>query len=37
MGSFVTPTTAMPLTGLMALFGFLGLGTYLLFRPGKPG
>jgi len=37
MGAFPTPTTAMPLTGLMALFGFLGLGTYLLFRPRKPG
>jgi DHA1 family bicyclomycin/chloramphenicol resistance-like MFS transporter len=37
MGSFVTPTTPMPLTGLMALFGFLGLGTYLLFRPRSPG
>jgi MFS transporter, DHA1 family, multidrug resistance protein len=37
MGSFVTPTTPMPLAGLMALFGLLGLGTYLLFRPGKPG
>jgi DHA1 family bicyclomycin/chloramphenicol resistance-like MFS transporter len=37
MGAFVTPTTAMPLTGLMALFGFLGLGTYLLFRPPSPG
>jgi len=37
MGSFVTPTTPMPLTGLMALCGLLGLGTYLLFRPAKPG
>jgi hypothetical protein len=33
MGSFVTPATPMPLAGLMALFGLLGLGTYLLFRP----
>ena len=37
MGSFVTPATPMPLAGLMALFGALGLGTYLLFRPRKPG
>ena len=37
MGSFVTPTTPMPLTGLMALFGFLGLGMYLLFRPRPAG
>jgi DHA1 family bicyclomycin/chloramphenicol resistance-like MFS transporter len=37
MGSFVTPATPMPLAGLMALFGLLGLGTYLLFRPRKPG
>jgi hypothetical protein len=37
MGSFVTPTTPMPLTWLMSLCGLLGLGTYLLFRPAKPG
>jgi len=36
MGSFVTPTTPVPLAGLMALCGLLGLGTYLLFRPRLP-
>jgi len=37
MGSFVTPATPLPLTGLMALFGISGLVTYLLFRPRPPG
>ena len=37
MGAFVTPKTPVPLTGLMALFGFFGVATYLLFRPRKPG
>ena len=37
MGAFVTPTTPVPLTGLMALFGVSGVTTYLLFRPRKPG
>jgi DHA1 family bicyclomycin/chloramphenicol resistance-like MFS transporter len=37
MGAFVTPTTPVPLTGLMALFGMAGVTTYLLFRPRKPG
>ena len=37
MGSFVTPTTPLPLTGLMALFGVTGVTTYLLFRPRQPG
>jgi len=37
MGSFVTPQTAIPLTGLMALFGVGGVATYLLFRPHRPG
>jgi DHA1 family bicyclomycin/chloramphenicol resistance-like MFS transporter len=37
MGSFATPTTPVPLTWLMAMFGLLGLGTYLLFRPRPPG
>ena len=36
MGSFVTPSTAVPLTGLMALFGLGGVATYLLFRPHQP-
>jgi DHA1 family bicyclomycin/chloramphenicol resistance-like MFS transporter len=37
MGAFVTPTTPVPLTGLMALFGVCGVSTYLLFRPREPG
>ena len=37
MGAFVTPTTPVPLTGLMALFGMAGVTTYLLFRPRQPG
>ena len=37
MGAFVTPTTPVPLTGLMALFGICGVATYLLFRPRQPG
>ena len=37
MGAFVTPTTPVPLTGLMALFGTTGLATYLLFRPRPAG
>jgi hypothetical protein len=37
MGSFVTPTTPLPLTGLMALFGLGGVTTYLLFRPRRAG
>jgi hypothetical protein len=37
MGAFVTPTTAVPLTGLMALFGVAGVTTYLLFRPRPAG
>jgi DHA1 family bicyclomycin/chloramphenicol resistance-like MFS transporter len=37
MGAFVTPTTPVPLTGLMALFGAAGVTTYLLFRPRAPG
>jgi MFS transporter, DHA1 family, multidrug resistance protein len=37
MGSFVTPATPLPLTGLMALFGVTGVATYLLFRPRQPG
>jgi hypothetical protein len=37
MGAFVTPTTPVPLTGLMALFGICGVSTYLLFRPREPG
>lgn len=37
MGAFVTPATPVPLTGLMALFGFCGVSTYLLFRPRPAG
>jgi DHA1 family bicyclomycin/chloramphenicol resistance-like MFS transporter len=37
MGSFVTPTTPIPLTGLMAAFGLAGLLAYLLFRPRPAG
>jgi DHA1 family bicyclomycin/chloramphenicol resistance-like MFS transporter len=37
MGAFPTPATSVPLTGLMALFGLLGVTTYLLFRPRTPG
>ena len=37
MGSFVTPATPLPLTGLMAIFGLCGVVTYLLFRPRQPG
>ena len=37
MGAFPTPTTPLPLTGLMALFGIAGLSTYLLFRPHPAG
>jgi DHA1 family bicyclomycin/chloramphenicol resistance-like MFS transporter len=37
MGAFVTPTTPLPLTGLMALFGLGGVTTYLLFRPRRAG
>jgi hypothetical protein len=37
MGSFVTPATPLPLTGLMAIFGLSGVVTYLLFRPRSPG
>ena len=37
MGSFVTPATPIPLTGLMAVFGLCGVVTYLLFRPRRAG
>ena len=37
MGAFPTPATALPLTGLMAACGVLGVATYLLFRPRAPG
>jgi DHA1 family bicyclomycin/chloramphenicol resistance-like MFS transporter len=37
MGAFVTPTSPVPLTGLMALFGITGAVTYLLFRPRPAG
>jgi DHA1 family bicyclomycin/chloramphenicol resistance-like MFS transporter len=37
MGSFITPATPTPLTGLMALFGISGVTTYLLFRPRPAG
>ncbi len=37
MGAFPTPVTPVPLTGLMAGFGVLGVATYLLFRPRSPG
>ncbi|HEY2010714.1 MAG TPA: multidrug effflux MFS transporter [Rhizomicrobium sp.] len=37
MGAFPTPATAVPLTGLMAAFGVLGVATYLLFRPRASG
>ncbi|HKQ11715.1 MAG TPA: multidrug effflux MFS transporter [Rhizomicrobium sp.] len=37
MGSFVTPATPMPLTGLMAACGLGGLLTFLLFRPRRAG
>jgi DHA1 family bicyclomycin/chloramphenicol resistance-like MFS transporter len=37
MGAFTTPTTPLPLTGLMALFGVAGATTYLLFRPRPAG
>ena len=37
MGSFVTPATPIPLTGLMAAFGLAGLTAYLLFRPRPAG
>jgi DHA1 family bicyclomycin/chloramphenicol resistance-like MFS transporter len=37
MGSFITPATPVPLTGLMALFGIAGMTTYILFRPRQPG
>jgi DHA1 family bicyclomycin/chloramphenicol resistance-like MFS transporter len=37
MGAFVTPTTSVPLAGLMALFGISGVATYLLFRPRAAG
>jgi len=37
MGSFVTPSTAMPLTGLMAACGLAGLLTFLLFRSRRAG
>jgi DHA1 family bicyclomycin/chloramphenicol resistance-like MFS transporter len=37
MGAFVTPTTPVPLAGLMALFGISGVATYLLFRPRTAG
>ena len=37
MGSFVTPATPLPLTGLMAVFGLCGVVTYLLFRPRPAG
>jgi DHA1 family bicyclomycin/chloramphenicol resistance-like MFS transporter len=36
MGAFVTPSTPVPLTGLMAAFGLTGLLTFLLFRPRQP-
>ena len=37
MGAFPTPATSMPLTGLMAACGILGVSTYLLFRPHAKG
>ena len=37
MGSFVTPSTPMPLTGLMAACALAGLLTFLLFRPRPAG
>ena len=37
MGAFITPTTPVPLTALMALFGIAGAATYLLFRPRPAG
>jgi hypothetical protein len=37
MGSFVTPSTPMPLTGLMAACALAGLLAYLLFRPRPAG
>jgi DHA1 family bicyclomycin/chloramphenicol resistance-like MFS transporter len=37
MGSFVTPATPLPLTGLMALFALASVVTYLLFRPRPAG
>ncbi len=37
MGAFVTPTSPVPMAGLMALFGLSGVATYLLFRPRAPG
>jgi len=37
MGAFPTPASSVPLTGLMAGFGVLGVTTYLLFRPRAPG
>ena len=30
-------TTAVPMTGLMCLFGLSGVATYLLFRPRAAG
>jgi len=36
MGAFPNPATAAPLTGLICLFGLTGLGSFLLFRRGKP-
>jgi MFS transporter, DHA1 family, multidrug resistance protein len=37
MGTFPTPNSPVPLTGLMALFGIGGVATYLLFRPRASG
>jgi DHA1 family bicyclomycin/chloramphenicol resistance-like MFS transporter len=37
MGAFTTPTSPVPLAGLMALFGLAGVTTYLLFRPRRAG
>jgi DHA1 family bicyclomycin/chloramphenicol resistance-like MFS transporter len=37
MGAFVTPTTPVPMTGLICGFGLCGLVSYLLFRPRPAG
>src|SRR3569833_1539894 len=36
MGAFPNPASAAPLTGLICLFGLTGLGSFLLFRRGRP-